>query len=107
MSLRVVIEEPAATDIALYAEWIVAQGAPLNAARWVNGIELAIASLSMMPERCGVAPESAHFGEVIRQLLFKSHRILFVVDGKTVHVLHVRHGAMRTLGDDDPTELIE
>lgn len=66
MKFRVVIEERAAADIALYAEWIVSQGAPLNAARWVDAIESAIASLTTMPERCATAPESAHFGEDIR-----------------------------------------
>lgn len=93
MIFRVVIEEQAALDIAEYGLWIVGQGAPLNAERWIDGIEEAIRSLSSMPERFPRAPESGVIDRPIRQFHFKSHRVLFTVEGSVVHVLHVRHGA--------------
>lgn len=99
MTLRVVIEERAARDIAEYAQWIASEGSPLNAIRWVEGIEGAIESLGRMPDRCAVARESSAFELPVRQLLFRSHRVLFVVKGRTVHVLHVRRGARLP---DDP-----
>jgi len=102
MTFRIIIEEQAALDITAHGQWIVEQGSPLNAARWIDAIEESIQSLSSMPERCGVAPESEAFDREIRQLIFKSHRVLFVVDGDSVHVLHVRHGARLPLTPDDP-----
>lgn len=93
----VVIESKAATDIAGYARWIAEQGSPMNAIRWVSDIEDAIMALDQFPERCPVAPESDAFDRVIRQLIFKSHRILFTVGTNQVHVLHVRHGAQLPL----------
>jgi len=49
MTFRVIIEEQAAEDIVAYGRWIVSQGSPLNAERWVDGIQGAIRSLSAMP----------------------------------------------------------
>lgn len=95
MRFRVVIEDEAALNIREYGRWIVGEGAPLNAERWVDGIEEAIRSLSSMPERFPLAPESGVFERPIRQLVFKSHRVLFTVEGSVVHVLHVRHAAQR------------
>lgn len=96
-SLKVVIEARAATDITDHALWIAAQGAPAAAARWVDEIEHAIASLATMPERCPLAPEAEAFSRPIRQLLFKSHRILFIIEKASVHILHVRHAAMQVM----------
>jgi len=100
MRFEVIIEEQAALDIAAHAGWILEQGAPVNAARWVDGIEAAIGSLERMPERCPLAPEAAALGVPVRQFLFKSHRVLFIVERAVVHVLHVRHGARPTLEAD-------
>lgn len=100
MKHQVIIERKAAADITEYGLWIAEQGSPENAARWVDSIEKAIASLATMPHRCPQAPEAAVFEEAVRQLQFKSHRILFVIRKKTVHVLHVRHGARLPFGSD-------
>lgn len=49
-----------------------------------------------MPERCALAREDTAFhGIELRQLVFKSHRVLFVVRGGDMHVLHIRHAARR------------
>ena len=47
------------------------------------------------------APEAALTGLEIRQLVYKSHRVLFIVSGREAHVLHVRHGARLPLGHPD------
>ena len=61
----------------------------------------AIGSLSELPLRCRVAPESRDSPVEVRQLLYgrKPHvyRILFGVDGDLVQVLHVRHARRRPL----------
>jgi plasmid stabilization system protein ParE len=44
------------------------------------------------------APENRSFKREIRQLLYDQYRILFTIRGRTVRVLHVRHGARIPLG---------
>jgi plasmid stabilization system protein ParE len=76
------------------AEFIAEQGSSQAAMRWYAGIEAAIASLASMPRRCARARESVLIpGVELRQLVFKSHRIIFTIRGRHVHVLHVRHAA--------------
>ena len=63
-------------------------------ARWYEALERAISSLETMPARCEHARErSRTHGIDIRQLVFYSHRLIFLVRGADVHVLHVRHTA--------------
>lgn len=69
--------------------------------RWQTSLVKAMVSLSSMPNRCPVAPESRLYpGTVIRHLVFGKHRLLFhVVEPAedeaqgVVRVLHVLHGA--------------
>ena len=86
--------------------WISEQseGAAL---RWYEGLMKAFRSLEKNPLRCPLAPESAFFEEEIRQLIYGKYRILFTVEGETVFVLRVRHGAQQYLKpeeDDDAAE---
>jgi plasmid stabilization system protein ParE len=82
--------------------WIAEhEGQPLNALRWLDSLQEAIASLREHPQRCPRAPEAVHFDREIRQLLFHSHRVLFVVDGEDVVVLHVRHASRLPATDED------
>jgi len=90
---RVRMAKRAETDVEAIYRWIAEhEASPLNAKRWLDGLEDAIASLQESPLRCPRAPETAFFRHEIRQLLYHSHRILFVVDDDEVVVLHVRHG---------------
>jgi len=47
--------------------------------------------------------ENEDFNEDVRQLLYGKrsgvNRILFAVRGNTVHLLHIRHGARKYLGE--------
>lgn len=65
--------------------------------RWHAGLVAAIGSLAEMPERCGLIPEGAMFDEELRQLLYgparHRRRVIFVIKGDTVHVVHYRHGS--------------
>lgn len=49
-----------------------------------------IRSLSAMPDRCPVALEDRAFHIGIRHLVIGNYRVLFVVDGNNVVVLHVQ-----------------
>lgn len=79
--------------------WITEQseGAAL---RWYEGLMRAFRSLEKNPLRCPLAPESAFFEE-IRQLIYGKYRILFTVEGETVFVLRVRHGAREYLKPEE------
>lgn len=90
-----------ARDEALNAAGYIAEhGSPGAAQRWYEGLEAAVASLASMPARCGYARENESFrGVELRQLVYKSHRLIFTVRGDEVHVLHVRHVARTNLDD--------
>ena len=78
--------------------WVV-ERAPHQGARWFNGLDRAVLSLSDRPRRCPIAPESVDPESPVRVLHCgrKPHvdRIFFVIDeqAETVHVVHVRRGA--------------
>ena len=50
-----------------------------------------------MPKRCPRAPEDGLDGLEIRHLIHGRYRIIFGIDGKTVVILQVRHGARLTM----------
>jgi toxin ParE1/3/4 len=89
----------------LYAEKNVAESHA--AAHWYTGLEQAVGALATYPNRCPVAPEARKAKRKLRQLLYgkKPHvyRIIYEVDEvhQAVWVLHIRHGARRTLKTSD------
>jgi plasmid stabilization system protein ParE len=68
--------------------------------RWYAGIRAAIRDLAASAQGCGLAYEDRFFAETIRQRLFDSYKILFVIREDRVHVLHIRHQAQ------DPEDLL-
>lgn len=74
---------------------------PLNAARWLRALYGQIDTLERSPERCVFAREREYLDEDLRQLVFKSHRIVFTVERKEkrVYVLYVRHASQRAVGE--------
>ncbi len=79
--------------------WLAAR--TMHAGAWFNGLVDAIEGLVEFPARWPKAPESAEFAEPVRQLLYGTaphvYRVLFIVRGHVVYVLHVRHGALPAL----------
>jgi plasmid stabilization system protein ParE len=79
-----------------------------KAKEWYEGLLKAIESLSIMPKRCPIARENQYFSKEIRQLLYgkgrNSYRILFTIveseDVSAVRILHIRHSAQQTLGEN-------
>lgn len=100
MSFDVVLR-PAALDEALEAaEYIAANASKEAAERWYGGLERALESLSRMPSRCAYAREHGLIAGVeLRQLVYHSHRLVFTIRGRTVHVLHIRHVARDRLDE--------
>jgi plasmid stabilization system protein ParE len=81
---------------------------PEKAREWYEGLLKAIESLSAMPKRCPLARENQYFSKEIRQLLYgkgrNSYRIIFTIaeseDVSAVRILHIRHAAQQTLGEN-------
>ena len=81
---------------------------PERARQWYQGLLSAIESLSEMPKRCPLARENKYFSKEIRQVMYgksrNSYRIIFtIVEGSkvsTVRILHIRHAAQQTLGEN-------
>ncbi len=66
-------------------------------------------TLERFPERCAFARELKYLDEDLRQLVFKSHRIVFAVakEEKCVHVVYVRHASRRAVGEPGGDEVDE
>ena len=103
MTYRVIVTPAAESDLRTAYRYIRSQ-APRAARDWIRRARQTAKSLAHNPERCPMAPESASFGQPIRELLSGSgnrgtYRFLFVVvdEEKSVYILHVRHGSMLPL----------
>ncbi|MEP7355330.1 MAG: type II toxin-antitoxin system RelE/ParE family toxin [Acidobacteriota bacterium] len=97
---EVIVTPQAQSDI-LSAFGYIHERSPLNATRWIQQLYREIDSLESLPERCGHAREQEYLDAPLRQLLFKSHRIIFSVERTiaAVYVLHVRHAKQRAVGE--------
>jgi toxin ParE1/3/4 len=89
MVFRVETSAEAELDAITILEWLLAQHAGETRLRWFMAMDEAIASLASLPQRCPLAPENSHFPFEVRQLLYGRrphlYRILFTIDGDTVH----------------------
>ena len=94
------ISDRALREIHHAFDWLE-ERSPAAAARWRDGLLVAIHSLENNPERHPLAPESEWYPLKIRQALHgkkrSAYRILFVVRDDEVHILRVRHGAQNLL----------
>ena len=99
MKYRVYYAERASADAVAAYEWIK-QYSEAAANRWLSGLRNATNSLDQFPQRCGLAPESEHFKQEIRHLLYARYRILFRVVENRVEIIHIRHGARAVLGSE-------
>jgi plasmid stabilization system protein ParE len=101
MAHKVRITPEAEADLRSIGDYIVAQHAPEAARRFVKSLRRRIASLKTFPEGYGVAPEAQAAGVELRQLIHGMYRVLYTVEGDTVTIHGVRHGARRPLRQDE------
>ena len=96
-----VIVSPEAQAAILTAFRYIHERAPQNAERWLRNLYSCIGTLESFPGRCASARERKYFEEELRQLVFKSHRIIFHLDKKnrTVRVVYLVHVRQRTIGE--------
>ncbi len=101
MAFRVKLTDRANHDLDGILAWLLAQQAGAAGGRWFQKLNVAVASLSELPQRCPRAPESAEFPFEVRELVYgrKPHqyRVFFTIEGEDVVVLHIRHGRRRPL----------
>lgn len=97
---KVIVTPEAEASIRESFMYILARS-PMNAERWIRELYAEIDTLETMPERCPYALERKYFEEDLRQLLFKSHRVVFSVNKArhAVYVHEVRHAKRRALGE--------
>lgn len=94
MNYRVLIQPPAFQEIETPYRWMCDYLSADAANHWYYDLQDGIASLQQFPYRCSIAPETAIIGREIRQLWVgegRTDRVLFVVGGDTVAILHIRH----------------
>ena len=73
---------------------------PDAARQFVTGLRRRLKTLASMPRRCPRAPEDGLDGLEIRHLIHGRYRIIFAIDGRTVVILQVRHGARLPAGEN-------
>jgi plasmid stabilization system protein ParE len=105
MPYRVILTPAAEADLRTTYRYIHTHS-PRAAREWIRRARQSVKTLSHHPERCPVAPESVSFDEAIRELLFGTgsrgtYRVLFTVIGKSVYILHVRHGSMLPINPEE------
>lgn len=90
----VVFHREAQVEAIEAARYIAEHGSKSIAERWLADLEIALDSLTKWPRRFSFARENDSFPDAeLRQINHYSHRIIFMIDDTTVHVLHVRHMA--------------
>ncbi len=75
MAFRVKQTAEADHDLDLILEWLMARQAGETGLRWLEGLKDTIDSLTNLPHRCSLAPESVAFHFEVRQLLQGANRI--------------------------------
>ena len=85
--------------------WLCQQGSVAAARHWHERLLAAIGTLQRQPQRFPLAPEAEELGIALREMLFGRgrgvRRILFIVEERTVHILHIRPSARDVLTPGD------
>jgi plasmid stabilization system protein ParE len=86
----------------------IAIESPIAANKWFNGLFDAVDSLSNIPNRCPIAPETYIIGREIRVLIYrKNYRILFAVEKDIVRIYHINHAARNIMTKEEFLEQLE
>lgn len=68
-----------------------------TARKWYRGLKEEILSLERLPHRCSVTSENKEMRHLLYGHGHSTYRVIFRTVGKQVDVLHIRHGAKKTL----------
>jgi plasmid stabilization system protein ParE len=85
------VHPDAEIDIESSFQWGCRRWGRKKAKSWMRELRRVILSrLTLTPLSGSIAPESEELGIPIRQLVFGRYRVLYLVEKKTVTVLHMR-----------------
>ena len=105
MTLKLVISERAHQDIERNAVWWARYHSLTQAIDWQDAVYRQLESIPEMPESYSLASENPKFDEELRQknvgLGVGGYRAVFTVRGTEVHILTIRRGAQRELGNQE------
>ncbi|MBN1351100.1 type II toxin-antitoxin system RelE/ParE family toxin [candidate division KSB1 bacterium] len=88
--MRIIWSPRAIERIAEIAEYIAGDN-PSAAGKWIDAIFDRVKTLEKFPEIGRMVPEANR--KKIRELLFKSYRIIYRHDEEQISILTVRHGS--------------
>jgi len=100
LAFQVEITEAALADAEKFVEYVRHEKRDAaGAERWWNGLLDALFSLEQRPGRGSLVVEAALRARGLRQILYQSHRIVFVLDERrgVVRVLRIYHASRRGL----------
>jgi plasmid stabilization system protein ParE len=87
----VIFEGSAQADVRESYDWGKRAWGKHEAQQWVRLLRKAVMDqLAVVPKAFPLAPEDDEFSEEIRQMVVGRYRILFTIEDRKVHVLHVR-----------------
>jgi len=90
-SYKVILHPDAEKDIESSFEWGCRAWGQELARAWVRILRTTIIERpTSMPRGCPLAPESDELGISVRQLIVDRYRVLFIIEKRTVTILHVR-----------------
>lgn len=94
MKYRVSFTRSARLQISAIHEYF-REEAPAFADRWLAGLYEAAGTLDELPHRCVIAPENELFTHEVRHLLYSAYRIVYMIRGRSVYILAVRHSSQQ------------
>ncbi|MGH7175881.1 MAG: type II toxin-antitoxin system RelE/ParE family toxin [Tepidisphaeraceae bacterium] len=94
MKHRIVITPRALSDLRDIREYI-ARRSPGNAAKFLQKLLASFDAVQRSPRSFGKAPEDEFVSYTLHQYVVKPYRVLYRVEGNSIQILHVRHGARR------------
>jgi plasmid stabilization system protein ParE len=98
---KVILHPDAETDISSSYQWGCRVWGEKQAQTRARELQRIIKSrLTSLPLSCPLAPESNELHIQIRQLVVQRYRVLFIVEKKTVTILHVRGPYVSTIESD-------
>lgn len=88
---KVVLHPDAAADIESAFQWGCRTWGEEDARAWIRELRKVIRNrLTSMPLSCPRAPESEELDVTVRHLIVGRYRLLFIVEKRTVEILHVK-----------------
>lgn len=87
----VLFEESAQANLRESYDWGCRNWGKQQGQKWMRELRTAVfEQLAVVPKGFPLAPEDDEFVEEIRQMITGRYRVLFMIKGRTVHVLHIR-----------------